>query len=343
MTNSSRMNKDLVRHEFYTTMNFIYYDFLHFVIVSLIIAVFSAVMNVLSLSFFVKKRKENDVRQFLLLNLYDLFVSIMAFLQITFTFKSLKMLIEYSRPYDDKEAHRKVIEVLILYRSLSEYSGLVYKSAILATGLVTTVLSIHRLILVKDPFKLLNMKAPIIALTVIPILLIPAFVLPHKYGIHDIVDVKDWYTSGSLCVLILISLICNAITITLLYRTSQTDNAIRAAVTVFIISAVFTVLNTCYVVTDTLQFQYYRHNYEEIVSVRPLWSGKYLKEAYICLGLSLISQPLNSFLNPVIHFIRSSRMRAHLKNLFKRNKASSSNPDGRKTPRIAKPKDLSKN
>ena len=332
MTNSTRMNEDLIRHEFYTTMNFIYYEFLPFVIVSLIIAVFSAVMNVFSLCFFVKKRKENDVRQFLLLNVYDIFVSIVAPVQIAFTFKSLKMLIELSRPHDDKEVFNKIIEDLYFNWELSKYSGLVYKSAILATGLVTTVLSIHRLILIKDPFKLLNMKAPIIALTVIPILLIPAFVLSHKYGIHDIVNVKDWYTSGSLCVLILISLICNSIAVTLLYRTSQTDNAVKAAVTVFIISAVFTVLNVCYVVTDTLQFQYYGHNHEEMIFVFPLWSGKYLKEAYTCLGLSLIALPSNSFLNPVIHFIRSSRMRAYLKNLFKRSNASSFNPDGREKP-----------
>ena len=51
---------------------------LPFVIVGVIIAVFSVVMNGLSLSYFVRKRKENDVRLFLLLNIYDICVSILA-------------------------------------------------------------------------------------------------------------------------------------------------------------------------------------------------------------------------------------------------------------------------
>ena len=293
--------------------------FLPFVIAGLIIAVFSAVLNGLSLSFFVKKRKENDVRLFLLLNIYDISVSILAAVavpvRIALLYKALEALSDGNKELYliyDKKGH-----------AVFENINPVFKSAIIATALVTTVLSICRLILIKDPFKSLNMNAPTIALTVIPILLIPAFLLLHKYGVLHIADSKDWYTSGSFCVLILISFVCNVIAVTLLCcsrsKSTLPDKAKRAAVTVFIISAVFTVLNVCYVVTDTLSWQYNSRGCR--------------KEAYIFWGLSLISLPLNSFLNPVIHFIRSTRMRAYLKDLFGRNNVSSSNPDGRKTPR----------
>ena len=108
-------------------------------------------------------------------------------------------------------------------RAVADYTDPVYKAAVLATALVTTTLSIHRLILIKDPFKSLNMKAPTIALTVIPTLLIPAFLLIRNFYRYEIPDTdgyyfysKDWYTSGSLCVLILISFVCNVIAGTLL-------------------------------------------------------------------------------------------------------------------------------
>ena len=296
---------------------------LPFVGVGFIIAVLSTVLNGLSLSYFVRKRKEHDVRLFLLLNIYDICVSILATVvvpvKISLTYKSFDAYID-----GNTELYWIYTEIL---RAVREYTDSVYKSAILATAVVTTVLSIHRLILIKDPLKSLNMNAPTIALTVIPILLIPAFVLLYRYDDYSI----DWYTSGSLCVLILISFVCNVLAITLLCcsHSPQPDDAHRAAVTVFIISAVFTVLNVCYVVTNTMKWQLlYKHK-----SAREYENTKYLKESYIYYGLSLTSLPLNYFLNPLIHFIRSTRMRAYLKDLFKRNNVSFSNPDGRKMSR----------
>ena len=321
VVSTSSANSTMISARFSTDpSNYSLYNFLPFIIADFTIAAFSIITNGISLSYFIRKRKEKDVRLFMLLNMYDLLVSIVTPVAISAIVLHLRIneLMDEADPAVLSSLHQEA-------HTMFAYTEPVYKSAVLATGMVTAALSIHRIFLIKHPLKSLNTKAPTIALTVIPILLIPAYVLQQKYYDDDKIHV-DWCTHVTLSVLIFISIVCNAITVAILLcrKSAHPAGLNRAATTVLILSAVFTVLNICYVVTDSIKWSHLLRSYE--------LTYEYLKEEYTYWGVSLIAPPLNSFLNPLIHFIRSANMRTYLKGLILRIRIFSSPPYGRQTP-----------
>ena len=267
-------------------------------VITPIIAAFSIVTNSLSLVFFAtKQRKQFFDRLFIFLNLFDLFLSILA----------VPSVLSWA-------------EVFVEYRF---FFFIAYRLLIFSTAAATTVLAFTRCLSVLKPFYLINYVAVWV-------------VLAELIGICTIISVLQWYINeynedlkerltlyteekgmiyfvtglirdsvlliAVLIVLIsficLLSRLCNASSEN---ERSEDRRNKYAATTVAILSVNFIVFNTTYACTQLLEIIYSNED-----GVLP----DYL--FYPIILNVTVGIPLNSAINPAIYFIRNKKMREWL-------------------------------
>lgn len=262
---------------------------------SALIAILGTVTNSLSLSYFLDNREKRDMDFLLmLLNWFDLVVCVSAFLVGLFYQLNVHLF------NDDNKPLNYAMNISIDF----------FTAAIQCTGFATCVLSTTRLILFWKPFSTLNRVAiKLAAVFYILLMIVSTLVMDvfHYADLHDRTSVFYWSMTAdlyNLAIILLVVVASNLSTLAILARKSKDavpgDTAFHdAAVTVIILSFLFCLFNSLYIVIPIMCLQNKLKTEVDNCNV----GGFYL------WAMTWIALPLNSALNPLIYFSRSRNMR----------------------------------
>ena len=270
-------------------------------ICSALVAILGTFTNTLSLSYFISNPEKRDLDFLLmLLNGFDLVVCISAFLVGAFYQIDLNIFNYENLPL----------------RYAMNISIDLFTAAIQCTGFATCILSSTRLILFWNPFLQINKLAIKIAVGIyvafmiiitITINILGYIVYKDNYATLPIVG---WWSqvldSANLFLLLVLVFLCSVVTLILLAKknhdTTPGDTAFRdAATTVTILSVLFCVLNSLYIIAPLMCIT----TPEKLMSCEIDGTREWL--------MTWIALPLNSALNPIIYFSRSGNMRLYLR------------------------------
>ena len=271
-----------------------------FLIVSGVIAMTGTVTNAISLSYFISKVKKTlSNRIFIMLNVFDLLVSLLDFAIVTLG-------------YGEKYWRRPSFRVALAVMHVSFES----------TAFATCLLSVTRTISLCFPFYQIHKKAIGIVALIFLLQEILRFIL--KFCIYYIyvsaVNFYLFFDMGLMIVLISIVILVNIVSSILSARKllknrnqlgqapdnsnnqgSRTNTNQKATVTILIISTLFCFFNTIFCIA--LYCAYSR--YDVPPALLPLY--------YVSLWLA---PAINSAINPIIYFIRKEDMRKYIKNFI---------------------------
>ena len=175
-----------------------------------------------------------------------------------------------------------------------------------ATAFSTVLLSITRTISLLKPFYEINQKVIVASIALYWICVLLIYFLVFRIDMWVVVI----YTMAELSLFIMIVATCSLLCVVKLRSNNNLSNTDstrrRATVTILIISILFCIVNTAYLV-GTL--------YAWLFLAPMVESGETIKAAelfMINLYTSFVGVPLNSTINPLIYFARKKEMRAHI-------------------------------
>ena len=245
-----------------------------------------AITNILSLSYFLKKdRKSLASKLMILLNTTDALVCVSAFIVFV-------LMILYGFRMLDKQV------LLIMAQWFQLLVG--------ATAFSTVLLSVTRTISLLSPFYEINQKGIVVSTALYWICALLINFLVFRIDMWVVII----YTMAELSLFIMIVAICSVICVVKLRSNNNLSNTDstrrRATVTIIIISILFCIVNTAYLVGNF---------YAWLVLMPMVESGVSIKAAelfMINLYTTFVGVPLNSTINPLIYFARKKEMRAHI-------------------------------
>ena len=279
--------------------------------VSCTIAAAGTLTNTLSLSYFLRNRRDKQDLDMLLLlhNVFDLIVCVAA--------SAVNILYQLTVRFDEMGALEFVRDVSVDF----------FTAAIQCAGFTTLMLSVTRLLVLWKPFRKLRVWAVRLVMGAYVLFMVVSSACLHVYYYRNKmqletneVEAKKEITKihrlsmsmdfSNLALIILFVFIFNIISMTLLAvknkQTFQGDDTFRhAAVTVLMLSILFISLYTMFVVRI----------YVCILS--PGQKGQCNPNSIRAWFATWVALPLNSALNPAIYFIRAENMRNYLRKKFR--------------------------
>ena len=260
---------------------------------SAIIATVGTVTNILSLSFFIMSIRSRTLTRnkdalttklFVLLNVFDLLLSISALLFFT------------------------SLEIYDKFPSLQEASYLMFVLSVFVTSFLTCLLTVARTISLVFPFHVVSwvsIKFSMVLYSVIVIALLSIWVY-HRHNpsvptLRTVVYLTRFLIVAGLFTVVLLS---NIIAMTSLFLTrfrTQNRKIRRATITVAIIAFIYSICNIGFLV----------------IAAIPLYSQTMYQNIPIEVidTMIYILLPLNSACNPVVYLTRNSHMRRYLATL----------------------------
>ena len=242
------------------------------------------VTNVLSLSYFLKKdRKSLASKLMILLNTTDILVCISAF--IVFVLMIL---------HGFGMLEKQILLIIAPW----------FQLLVGATAFSTVLLSITRTISLWRPFYEINQKGITLSIALYWLYVLTMYFLVPRFdervvGIYSVVE---------LTISILIVATCSVLCVVKLRSNNNLSNTDstrrRATVTILLISVLFCIVNTAYVVGII---------YTQLVLMPMFKRGNQPADLYmIFLYTTFVGVPLNSTINPLIYFTRKKEMRTHI-------------------------------
>jgi hypothetical protein len=265
-----------------------------------LIDVVGIIANSLSLSYFIKRRRDGLTEKlFMTLNSFDLLVCVANFSAVI----SLQIYL------DDNGLKAAEKSYLI--------SSILYNVAFDSTGFLTCLISVTRAIKIYRPFFSIKGVWAAASFLLFFLCLITKVVISKFLVIEDPIEVRKYYSG--LSSLITLSIVIAVVLSSILtaywllckseFKRKISKNNRHATITVLILSAIFFMMNAIFVSAAIISFCIRIKIIEECTSIR----------AFRDIAFSL-SQSLNSTINPMIYLTRKKEMRQFVVEIWRKAK-----------------------
>jgi hypothetical protein len=260
-----------------------------YVVMSALITILGTVTNLLSLSYFVTRKKSGvkvievteaiNKKLFILLNSFDILVCVSLFGYLVVKFLAIK----------PDETLFIVIEQTFLV-------------SVSSTGFITSLLSVLRAISIKFPLHNVNAKIVVGVSICFGVIELASRILSPP-GVKGMSIVDFGILIGIFITVIVSNTVCIA---TLLKSKNVISSKRNATITIGILSLFYCFLNIGFLATTGVSG--FRCSIES-------WKAQFYVLDRICFYIFL---PLNSACNPVVYFVRNAKMRKYLTRMCKR-------------------------